>query len=451
MSADSAEALEDVSEDVRHTILDSLDVQQRVDVLDEATEDDQQEYVEEQPVAELVELVDAMPADEAADILEHVDKEKAEAVIAGLEPEHAEDVRELREYEPETAGGLMTTEFFWARPEEECGEILKRLRQEVEEVETIHEIFVCREDMKLKGQISVEELLGADPKSTAGEHADKATITIGARADQEVAARYMQKYDLDVLAVIDPGRRMLGIITVDDILDVLSEEASEDMYRMAGVGDAKPLEHGPLQRAYKRLPWLITTVVGMGVVAPFIMHVLFAQTLKSIVILALFIPAIMGLGGNAAIQSATITVRGLATGEIDFSDLWWLLWREVVVGLLIAVVCSAAIGLCAYGIVRHSNAQRALPGPADLTAMADAVTEHLDGERRLSPSHFGFTVGAALFVGILLSVLLGTLVPMLCHRWGFDPAVASGPFITTLIDIGTQTLYLGLATWILLS
>jgi magnesium transporter len=260
---------------------------------------------------------------------------------------------------------------------------------------------------------------------------DMATITIGHDADQEVAARYMQKYDLELLPVIDSGRRILGVITVDDIIDVLSDEASEDMYRMVGVGDPKPLSHGPFERAYKRLPWLITTIVGMGIIAPFMLNHLFADTLMRVASLALFIPAIMGLGGNTAIQSSTITVRGLATGEIDFDDLFWMIKREIQVGLIIAVVCAVAVGTCAFGVTSMDN----------LTAGAAAV----------SALRFGVTVSIAMFVGIISSVLLGTTVPMLCHRFGIDPAVAAGPFITTIIDMGTQTLYLTVATLLLLA
>lgn len=441
--ADIAEALDDVSPEIKRTILDTLDLEQRVEVLDETGENDVEEYVEEHDVEQIAELVDAMPSDEAADMLELVEEDKVELVIAKLDPERAIEIRELREYPPDAAGGLMTTEYFSARPDESAGEVIARIREEYEEVETVHRIFVLNETGKLKGKISVEDLISAPPEQPVHELTDTAVITIGPLADQEVAARYMQKYDLTVLPVVDPGRRLLGIITVDDILEVLSEEASEDMYRMAGVGAPRPLEQPAWVRAYKRLPWLITTIVGMGIIAPFLLDHLFADTLKSVVVLALFIPAIMGLGGNAAMQSATITVRGLATGEIDFGDWGWLLKREIAVGLIIACSCSAVVGGCAYGLVKL-GLEKDTPSIHITEVPGAADAQHT------SPVKFGLTVAAALFTGIVLSVVLGTSVPLLCHRAGVDPAVAAGPFITTLIDIGTQTLYLGIATFVLL-
>ncbi len=426
--ADIAEALDDLPDETRHAIMETLDLEQRVEVLDEVDEPDVDEFVEEAPVHDLAELVDAMPPDEAADMLAHADEEKIEAIMARLAPDLAEDLRELREYEPDTAGGIMTTEFSWVTPDQTAEQIRLKLKEEHEELETVHEIFVCRDDKRLKGIIRVADLIAAEPDQTASQLMDRATITVRPLADQEICARYMAKYDLAVLPVVDLGRRMLGIITPDDILEVMEDEASEDMYRLAGVGDPLPLQHGAVVRAYRRLPWLVATLLGMGLVTPLIMHRWFQNTLEQVVVLAFFIPAIMGLGGNAAIQSSTITVRGLAMGEIEWKDTLCILRRELSVGIMVALVCTIVIGGFAYGVFALG-----FSGPAS----------HSVGRVAL-------VVAIAMFCGVLTSVLLGTLVPMLCHRAGVDPAMAAGPFITTLIDIGTQTLYLGLATWMLL-
>lgn len=449
-AADIAEVLDDVTGDMKTMVLDSLNFEQRAEVLDEADDKDVKEYVEDRPVEELAEIANAMPPDEAVDFIAHLEQDKADALMAQLEPEHAEEVRELRDYDPETAGGIMTTEFFWAKEDETAGAVLSRLKDEVDEVETVHYIFVCRDDMKLKGQINVEDLLAAEPGIPVTQLMDEATITIGSRTDQEIAARYMQKYDLIVLPVIDSGRRLLGIITVDDILDVLSEEASEDMYRLAGVGADKPLEEGAFARAYQRLPWLVTTIVGMGLVAPFLLDSLFADTLNRIAVLALFMPAIMGLGGNAAIQSSTITVRGLGMGELDFEDLGWMLRREMSVALIVAFTCALVVGFCAYGLMA-SGMQGGHGTAHAVSETMHEVTGGALGQQAVNAAYFGITVGIALLFGILFSVVLGTSIPMICFRVGVDPAVAAGPFITTLIDIGTQLIYFGIATWLLLT
>jgi magnesium transporter len=284
----------------------------------------------------------------------------------------------------------------------------------------MHSVFVC-ENQRLQGAIPSKVLVAAGAGETASSVMDRAVVQVVTHTDQEVCARLMQKYDLATLPVVDEQNRLQGIITHDDILDIIEEEAEEDMYRLVGVGDNKPLEHGAVERALKRLPWLSTTLIGMGLIGPLILHRWFEATLDEIVTLAFFIPAIMGLSGNTATQSATITVRGLATGEIGFPDIFWMIRRELAVAMIIAVVCAVAMMIFAYGVV-------ALGFQADTAA----------------------TVGISMFAGIIVAVLLGTGIPMVCHRAGVDPAVASGPFITTLIDVSTQVIYLSLATWLLL-
>jgi magnesium transporter len=323
----------------------------------------------------------------------------------------------------------MTTEFLTAEPGETREQIVQHLRMEQEEIETVQTILVCGPRQRLLGLLGAQELLAAHPHETAAEIMDAAVVTVVPTMDQEVCANLMQKYDLMILPVVDVKGRPIGIITHDDILDVIGDEAEEDMYRLVGVGDDRPLEHGPFVRAFKRLPWLATTLIGMGLVGPLIMHYWFQATLDEIVILAFFIPAIMGLGGNTATQSSTITVRGLATEEIEFSDIWWMIRRESLVALIIAVVCTVVIVLFSYAVAAAG----------------------LGGEEgAFSASRLAATVGLAMFTGIMVSVVLGTSIPMLCHRAGVDPALAAGPFITTLIDLSTQVIYLGLATWLLL-
>jgi magnesium transporter len=275
--------------------------------------------------------------------------------------------------------------------------------------------------------IAVEELISAPTETPANVIMDKAPIAISPLADQEECAQYMTKYDLSVLPVVDAKRRLIGIITVDDILEVMEAEASEDMYRLAGVGATDPLEEAAAARAWKRLPWLAVSIVGYAALC-FIMA-RFEVALERIVALTFFVPAIMALGGNVGIQAATITVRGLAMGEIRPSDYFWILKRELLVALIIGLVCSAALAGVAWGVFALGLQ----------TATTFAVGE------------FVLTVSVAMFVGILGAVVFGTAVPMLCAAVGIDPAVAAGPFITALVDIGTQTIYLGLATALLLS
>lgn len=425
--ADIADALEDLAADRRREVLQSLGYDLRAEILDEIAEEQTGAFVEQAPVPDLVRIIEEMPPDEAADILEHLEGDKLEAILNRLDPSHAQDVRGLMAYDSETAGGLMTTEFFWTAPEVPVAKVLEGLRAHYENLETLHEIFVCSPDRRLQGVIAVEDLIGAPPEAEARAIMDKAPIAISPLADQEECAQYMTKYDLSILPVVDAKRRLIGIITVDDILEVMEAEASEDMYRLAGVGATDPLEEATTVRAWKRLPWLAVSIVGYAVLC--LIMARYEVTLEKIVALSFFVPAIMALGGNVGIQAATITVRGLAMGEIRPGDFLWILRRELLVALIIAVVCSLALALVAWALFALG----------------------LQSAETFSVARFAFTVGAAMFVGILGAVVFGTSVPMLCAAVGIDPAVAAGPFITALVDIGTQTIYLALATLLLLT
>jgi magnesium transporter len=430
--ADIADAIQAFEAEDLDRVLDLFTLETRADVVTRLADLDEEltgQFVEDQTVAELVEIVDEMDPDDAVDLLEVAGDAKAEAVIEQLEADDAEEIRELRRHDSDTAGGIMTTEYLAARPDETPPQIIERLKLESDDVETVQTMMICGEDDKLLGVIRAKALLTADPAQPVSTVMDRGVVQVVVSTDQEACANLMMKYDISVLPVVDEGNRLIGIITSDDIMDVVEDEAEEDMYRMAGVGDNEPLVHGAMVRAFRRLPWLATTLLGMGLICPLILHRWFEATLDQVVVLAFFIPAIMGLSGNTATQSATITVRGLATGEIDFGDLFWLIRRELAVATIIAVVCSAAMMVFAYGV----------------TALGFESESAVFSLGRITA-----TVGISMFAGIIVAVILGTSVPMLCHRLGVDPAVASGPFITTIIDISTQVIYLALATSLLL-
>jgi magnesium transporter len=337
-------------------------------------------------------------------------------------------------------------------PEIEVIDIINRLKTEQEEVENVREIIVCRDDMKLEGIIKVEDLLAAEDTAKAQTVMEKATISVGANVDQELCVRYISKYDLTILPVLDNRRRILGLITVDDIIDVMEDEASEDMYRLVGVGADKPLFESPLSRALKRLPWFIVTIIGMSFLSLVMQR--FEGTLKAVVGLAFFVPAVMAIGGTVGIQASTITVRGLATNELEFKNLWWLIKRELMVGVIIGLVCASLMGISSYGIMKlgirtdqptlsHSTTITSTTSPKQAsTAKPNPVTDIFK---------FSLTVGLSLFLSVLGSIILGTSIPMICHRLGADPALAAGPFITTLVDVGSQIIYLSMATWLLLA
>lgn len=431
--ADIAEALSDYPNDWHHPLLRQMDPGLQAEVLNlmsDVDEDAIEDFLEEAPVAQLVDVIEEMNPDDAADLLASAEPEKAEAVLRSVESEHAEDVRQLRQYDPETAGGIMTTEFLWVQPTDTKLDIIKKLRVEEDEIEEGSDVYVCNQQKRLLGSIALHHILAAKPSTEAASMMDKAVVQVVPQTDQEVCAYLMMKYNIVSLPVVDQNQRLVGLISHDDIMDVLDDEAQEDMYRLAGVGDDRPLEHGPFERAFKRLPWLATTLIGMGLLGPVLLHNLFHGILEQVVTLALFIPAIMGIAGNTAMQSSTITVRGLATGELEHKDLMWMLRRETCVAAIIAVVCACTITLFSFTITKLGS---------------------YEASSGVSMGLLSLTVGISMFISVMFAVMVGTTIPMICQRFHIDPAVAAGPFITTIIDISSQLIYLGLATWLLVS
>ena len=459
-TADISEAINELPHEIQARLLDLMEPEEQGEVLDEISDDDVAEHAEEMPVETLSEIVSTMQPDEAAYLLDGIDDDKAEDVLENLERSDAEQIRELLSYPPDTAGRIMNNEFFHVPPQATVREVHEKLKIANPDNDTFGTIIVCREDMKFLGTVSAEDMLTVSEDTSMATLMERATVSVSPQADQEVCARYMHKYELDVLPVLDPHRRIIGLITVDDILDVMEQEASEDIYRMVGVGSEKPLEESTLVRALKRLPWFAVTSVNLILLTYVMSH--YQMTLSQIVATAFFVPAIPGLSGNIGVQAATITVRGLANGEISFRDIFWILRRELMVGMVIGVICSLVFGVVSYFYDRPAEyAGQPVATTAEVSAAMPngetAVAIQHDGIKPVNNRkvwgfipRFSFAVALAMFLSGIGAVLLGTCVPMFCDRIGIDPAIASGPFVTTMVDIGSQALYLGLVTTLML-
>lgn len=427
-AADIADLLEELEEDEHiDAVVGLLDLEETADVIHEVRGEHKEELLEAIPDERLAEVLGEMEPDEAAAALDLIDEQRARAVLQQVEHGQASNIRALRGFEPETAGRVMTTEYLAVSAGDTVEEALAKARAEAEEIETLSTVMVVDKQGRLVALASIEDLIGAEAGTPVSEVMDRAVISVHAERDREVAAHMMEKYDLGVLPVTGDGGRLLGIITFDDVMAILEDEAEEDMYRMAGIGADDPLSEGVVRRANKRLPWLATTLIGGLLLAIIISW--FQPTLKAIVALVSFFPVIMGLAGNVGIQSSTITVRGLATGEVDLGDVFWLLRREIAVGAMIGLVCAVIIGVAAHAFL-GLNPER-----------ATGVNNIL---------HFTGILSISCFFGILVGVVIGTAAPLLCHRMGVDPAVAAGPFVTVTVDVAAQILYLGFATLFLL-
>ena len=301
----------------------------------------------------VIELLERMEPDDATDIVGALDDELRMRVIAELrDDETGEEVRALLAWPPETAGGIMSPQVFVMPESATCGQAIASLQSQHEELESIYYVYVVDPRQHLVGVTSLRSLLTHPPKTRLTDIMTRDPISVGPKQDQEEVARIVARYDLLAVPVVDADRHILGLVMVDDVVDVIRDEAAEDMMLMAGVsGPERP--QSILRQGSSRAGWLLATIGG-GILAAEIIG-LYEATLESMAVLAGFIPVIMGMGGNVGIQSATLAVRGLATGTIQLGRVWSFLWQEVRVGLLLGLLYAILLGL--YGYVRF---------PADL-------------------------------------------------------------------------------------
>ncbi|HKK01968.1 MAG TPA: magnesium transporter [Desulfuromonadales bacterium] len=361
------------------------------------------------------EILHEMPYDDAVEIIRLLPEEKAEEILEGMQAEDSEEITQLLTYPHDTAGGIMSTEFFALREEQTAREAIAALQQ-AEDVEMVFYIYVTDDRRHLVGVLSLRQLLLVPPETPLKKIMTGEVISVRTDTDQEEVAQQVARYNLLAVPVVDNGNRLVGLITVDDVIDVLRQEATEDIYKMAGAHEEELLYGDkPFKIARLRLPWLVTNLFG-GVVTGYLMW-LFKATLKEVIALITFIPVITGMGGNVGGQSATIVVRGFATGRIDFSILRKVFFREMRVGFIMGIVCGAVIGLVA--LAWHHN------------------------------PYLGLVVGIAMVTAMTVATSMGVAAPSFFKKIGIDPAIASSPFVQTANDITGILIYFGTATFFL--
>jgi len=362
-------------------------------------------------------ILDELAPDERVDLFEELPAEKVDRFLSIMEKEEARDVRQLLSYEANTAGRLMTTEFARISPRMTAGEALDSLRRSARDLEMIYYIYVLNEKEELVGVLSLKELILASPKRKISEIMHTHLITIPVSLDQEEVADEMAKYDFLALPVTDEGRKMKGIITVDDVIDVIEEENTEDMYKFGAAGEHPEdyMSMKPLSIARNRLTWLLILVVT-GLVSGLIMQK-FSFALENIIALAFYIPLLMDTGGNAGTQAAMVVVRGLATGEVRLRDIWRVLKKELLIG--------ATLGI-----------------PLGVFALLRAILLQKNPLLALS-------VGLSMLATVTVATCLGSTLPLICKKLGIDPALVSGPLITTILDVSSLLIYFKITTYLL--
>lgn len=357
----------------------------------------------------IVEILDELDTDDAADVLSDLDTEVAQAVLPQLED--AEDVRDLLLYAGDTAGGIMGAEIVTVRPYFTVGEATEEVRRQAEHVDEVYAIFVTERDDRLVGIVGLKQLLLSPGTTRISSIMDDDFVTVRVDADQEEVARIMERYDLVSLPVVDLRDRLVGRITIDDVVDVLREEAQEDLSVITGTSSEEELGDNVLQISRGRLPWLTMGLMGT-MMSAFVVGQ-FEDAIAKVSILAAFIPVVTAMAGNAAIQSAAITVQGLASGRLLIGDAFRRVGKELLVAMLNGM--ALAVVLLIFLMLFHT----VLGIQADLSVVLRLAT----------------TVSVALLLVIILATTNGALIPVIMQRFGVDPAVSMGPFVTTANDI----------------
>ncbi len=362
-------------------------------------------------------LVEEMAPDDAADMLGDLPVEQSESVLGLMEAEDAADLRELLTHPEDTGGGIMTPRLLSVRVEDTVAEAVARLRQWAEEDEVFY-LYVIDEADRLAGTVPLKELLLVSQETRIGELMETNPISVTADTDQEDIARLFADYDLLALPVVDAENRPIGLVTIDDVVDVIHDEATQDIYEMAAITSDQHDQRSTMSAVRRRLPWLLVCLAGTLVSGVVIQLFSESAQLKTIwVLLTIFMPAIMAMGGNSGIQTSTVTVRSLATGDLVAGQLLAVLARE----LRVALGLGALLGLLVLVVAFVWTDDPVVSG----------------------------SVSLAMLSAVVLSAGLGALTPLLFRAVGIDPAVASGPLITTLNDVLSLLIYFSIALFVL--
>jgi len=413
-SYDQSQFYEKVGPDIRKIMYYFLSPQEMAVIFREIEVEDEtyQSYLKEMDTQYVATMLEEMYTDDAVDILNDLDNKERESYLEMMDSETADEINELLSYAEYTAGAIMTTEYVSILESSTVRSAMAVMRKEAPTAETIYYIFVVNDEHQLTGVMSLRDLIIADEDALIRDIMSERIVSVQLTTDQEEAAQIMKDYNFLALPVINEAGVLQGIITVDDIIDVIEEEASDDYSKLAGISDMDDIKDGPFRSVKNRLPWLII-LLFLGMLTANLMS-RFEQTLDQVALLALFIPLISGTSGNSGTQALAVAVRGIATGEIGERSKVKLLFREMLTGLIMGIICAVIV----VGIVFFWKGSLII----------------------------GLLVGGAICCSILVATLAGSFIPLLIYKMGIDPAVASGPFITTLNDVTSLMIYLGLAT-----
>lgn len=423
--ADLAEILEELEDSERISIIETLDEDVAAETIAEADSETQLQIIEQLDTETASEIIEEMDPDEAADLLQDMDQDRAREILDHMDLDEASDVRKLLEHDEYTAGGIMTTEYAAIYEDFTVANAFSHMRLVAADIEIIYYMYVLDNNDRLKGVVSIRDLLSANPSMPVSEIMDDDIVSVKPETPQEEVATILNKYDYMAIPVVNDQQQILGVVTVDDVMDVIEEEATEDIFKLAGTSDEELTYSSPLQACRARLPWLLITL-ATGFVSSTIMK-FFMNEFKEVMALVFFIPVVMAMGGNTGIQSSTLVIRGLALNTFASGDMFKRLLREIAAGAMMGLACGLVVGIWAEYLITSGEA----------------------ASGTFSAIYLALTVGLAMMGAMTFAALFGAVVPIIFDRFKIDPAVASGPFVTSSNDIFALLIYYGVSALLL--
>ncbi len=415
--ADIAHLINKLENEEGEYIFSLLSLEDKSKVIIELDDEHREHFLETLSRETITDIVEELPTDEATDLVSELSKEKAEEVLEELSDEDSSELQELLKYDENTAGGIMQKEVIVVTKNDTVKKAIQAVRRAAKEEkeESFYNVFVVDDNDVLVGLIPVSKLILLSPNRKIYKVMDTDIISIETNVDQEEVARIFKKYNLIVIPVVDFAGKLVGRITVDDIVDVIQEEHDEDVARMIGSHTDELASRSPWEIAMLRLPWVMITL-SIQLFAGVVVNQ-FSETLAKVLLLASFMPIISAISGNTGLQSAAIIVRGIATGTIDLKKWWIPVIRQAKTTVIVGGACGLVLGI--IGAVWYGKVL------------------------------FGFVVGISMFISVNISGLIGTSTPMLSKSFGFDPAITAGPFETAFQDVVGITVFLSIATFLL--
>ena len=420
-----AEILQSIDETYLLNLLDRFNIEQQGLIIAEFPMARQLNLFKGSSQKRFAKLFENMPSDNRADFFQHLTQQEQSLLLPYLSKIIREDVIKLSAYPPETAGGIMNTDFATVQKNMRCDEAIQKVRSDAPSKKTIYYVYVVDAEQKLQGFITLKDLIMAEPYQSVEQVLHTDYVFAYVDEDREKVATQIEKYDLVAIPILNKENQLVGIVTHDEAIDVIRAEHSEDMQKFMGIAQANEafdyLGTSTMKHFKKRVVWIVS-LAAVGIISGVIIHS-YENALEKLLILALYMPMVADTGGNSGSQAATVVVRALALGQITIANWLKILWKEARISLLLAV----CLGLLAYGKVLFLSWETDIPSAYSLPLIA-------------------LMISLALALQVITATLIGAGLPLLVKRFGGDPAVAASPAITTVVDITGLLIYFGVAT-----